>query len=124
MAFLMAVAAIAGISSGANTTPEGARCILSNVFGDHMVLQRAPQAATVWGFAPTGTTVKTYLDKRTTLTTTADAAGVWRQALPPTAASTTGQTISFVCSSGETIVLNDVLFGDLHICGECGCVVN
>lgn len=32
---------------------------LSKTLGDHMVLQRAPASAVVYGFAPAGTTVKT-----------------------------------------------------------------
>ena len=91
-------------------------CRLSNVFGHHMVLQRPPQTAMVWGFAVPGTTVKTLLNASAPLLSThADATGLWRQTL---AAGTTtpsgfGQTISFACSTGEQFALNDVLFGDV-----------
>ena len=102
---LFAMAAMASATSN---------CTLSNVFGDHMVLQRAPTAATVWGFAPTGTIVKTTTGGRT-MTATADASGVWRQPLIPTMPTTTGNTISFVCSTGESFALQDVLFGDVSI---------
>ena len=80
------------------------------------MLQRAPQSALVWGVAPAGTTVKTVF-AGTTYTSTADATGTWRQALPPTPASTTAQDITFACSTGDSFSLNDVLFGDVHICG-------
>lgn len=43
----------------ANTlSPVGGACNVSNVFGDHMVLQRAPQHAVIWGFAQPDTKVK------------------------------------------------------------------
>lgn len=95
-----------------------AACALSNVLGDHIVLQRAPQNATVWGFAPAGTTVKTTFEG-TTYSVAADATGTWRQSLPATPASTVGTTITFTCSTGDSFALNDVLFGDVHICGGC-----
>ena len=91
-------------------------CTLSNVLGDHMVLQRAPGTAIVWGFASSGTSVATTLGG-ITFTSIADASGTWRQTLPGQSANAVGQTISFNCTSGETFALNDVLFGDLHICG-------
>lgn len=80
-----------------------------------MVLQRT-QPAIVFGFAAPATVVKTTF-KGATLSATADASGVWRQALPPQSATASGQAISFSCSTGETFALVDVLFGDLHICG-------
>ena len=98
-----------------------AACALSNVFGNHMVLQRAPQSAAVWGFAAAGTSVKTIF-AGTTYTSTADATGTWRQSLPATPATTTPQTISFTCSTGDSFQLQDVLFGDVHICGGQRCV--
>lgn len=95
---------------------DAAACTLSNVLGDHLVLQRAPASAMVWGFASPGTSVKTSF-AGDTLTSTADATGTWRQQLPPTAATSAGQSISFSCSSGENFALADVLFGEVAICG-------
>ena len=91
-------------------------CRLSNVFGDHMVLQREDPSTMVWGFASAGTVVTTTF-ATTKFTAIADSDGVWRQALPSTPANAVGQTLSFACSTGESFHLNDVLFGDLHICG-------
>jgi sialate O-acetylesterase len=87
-------------------------CHVSNVFGDHMVLQRAPEKAMVWGFASAGTTVKTTFGGAS-LSSVAAADGVWRATLPATKATTVGQNISFSCSTGETFALADVLFGDV-----------
>jgi sialate O-acetylesterase len=50
----------------------------------------------------------------------ADATGVWRQALPPTPASAVGAAgvaISFSCSTGENFAISDVLFGEVALCG-------
>lgn len=91
---------------------------LSAVFGDHMVLQRAPQRAVVWGrSAHPGATVETSFGGAT-LTAQSDANGTWRQFLPATHASPTkAYNISFKSSAGETAELSDVLFGDVYICG-------
>ncbi len=51
------------------------------------------------------------------LSATVVAIGVWRQLLLPTQMTAIGQVISFACSTGEHFELEDVLFGDVHICG-------
>jgi hypothetical protein len=104
----------------AATATAPAPCRLSNVFGNHMVLQRTPQAASVWGFALPNTTVTTRsrtIFNTTSLSTVADSSGVWRQVLPPTPMAVVGQDLAFSCSTGERFGLTDVLFGDVHICG-------
>lgn len=96
-----------------------AGCRLSNVHGDNMVLQRAPQTTTLFGFAPPGTVVTTTF-RSTNLTTTATALGEWRQPLPATPASPPsagGEAIAFACSTGEAFALRNVLFGDVVLCG-------
>ena len=104
-----------------NVTCTGGPCAslfkLSATLQDHMVLQRAPAAAVVWGFAAPGTTVTTTFGGHPPLTSTADATSVWRAKLPPTAASAAPQTITFAASTGERASLNDVLFGDVYLCG-------
>jgi hypothetical protein len=89
---------------------------LSATLQDHMVLQREPAAAVVWGFAPEGTTVDTVFAGHT-ITATADNTSVWRAKLPPTPATKTPQTITFTASTGENATLSDVLFGDVYVCG-------
>ena len=84
-----------------------------------MVLQRAPRAAVVWGLATPGTLVATTF-LGVTYTSRAGADQVWRQALPPQPASPSagpGVAIAFNASSGETAALEDVLFGDVYLCG-------
>ena len=75
MALLLVGVIAATLAPGAQAAAATAGCSLSNVFGSSMVLQRAPQAATVWGFAPAGTIVKTTFASAV-LHATADAAGV------------------------------------------------
>jgi len=94
---------------------------LAHVFTDHVVLQRAPAAALLWGTAPPGATVRTTF-AGTSYSSTAGADAVWRQRLPPQPASpatnATGATLTFTCSSGApSLSLNDVLFGDVYLCG-------
>lgn len=91
---------------------------LSSTLQDHMVLQRAPASAVVWGFAVEGTIVTTTFAGKS-ITSTADNTTVWRASLPPTPASEEkgGQTISFSASTGEKAALSDVLFGDVFVCG-------
>ena len=89
---------------------------LSAVFGDHMVLQRAPQQAMLYGFTTPGATVKTLFDGQA-LTSTSDVNGTWRQLLPATDASEKAYTIKVASSTGEGASLTDVLFGDVYLCG-------
>ena len=55
-----------------------ARYNVSNVFGDHMVLQRAPDSARIWGFGHAGAEVTTNFRGKA-WTTTVGKDGVWRQ---------------------------------------------
>ena len=93
---------------------------ISATLGDHMVLQRAPASAVVWGFASPGATVTTTFIRHGRLnakyTSVAGSDGVWRAHLEPTAAGGP-YTINFASSTGETAAINDVLFGDVYICG-------
>ena len=74
---------------------------LSRTLGDFMVLQSAPATALVWGNTSAHASVTTTFGA-TTLHTTAGADGIWRQRLPPTAASSKPHSLHFVSSSGES----------------------
>ena len=94
-------------------------CRLSNVHGNNMVLQRAPQQTTLFGFATPSTTITT-LFRGTNLTTMSNDSGEWRQILPATPASTPsggGENITFSCSTGEVFALESILWGEVVICG-------
>ena len=89
----------------------------SRALGDHMVLQAAPQRATIWGATTPGAVVTTTFDG-INRTATADENGTWRQQLPPTPASSLrSHLLLFSSSSGETTKLQDVLFGEVFVCG-------
>jgi hypothetical protein len=108
---------------------------LSATLGSHMVLQRAPAAAIVWGHTAPGATVTTTMAPGNltlcmsgspwvpcapqTFSATAGADGTWRQALPPIAASGVAYNFSFASSNstGERAEMTDVLFGDVYLCG-------
>jgi hypothetical protein len=106
---MRAIAALVALASSAAAVP----CHLSNVLGDHAVLQR-DKPSVVWGFATAGTSITTsFMGSK--LISTADANSTWRQVLPAQPATTTPQTISFSCSTGEAFSMADVLFGDVHI---------
>eukprot|EP00418_Pyrodinium_bahamense_P085379 CAMPEP_0179051066 /NCGR_PEP_ID=MMETSP0796-20121207/21055_1 /TAXON_ID=73915 /ORGANISM="Pyrodinium bahamense, Strain pbaha01" /LENGTH=532 /DNA_ID=CAMNT_0020747599 /DNA_START=60 /DNA_END=1658 /DNA_ORIENTATION=- len=99
----------------AKASQTGTPFSLSRTLGDHMILQRAPLSAVVWGFAPPGTVVTaTFRGLEHTCTAGSDA--VWRVRLPPTVAGGP-YTIHFLASTGETALLSDVLFGDVYLCG-------
>ena len=87
---------------------------LSNTLGDGMVLQQGPSSAVVWGFASPGVNVATEFQSMT-LTATTDVHGVWRQALPPTAATNIGQNLRFSSTEGSA-ELRNLLFGEVFIC--------
>ena len=86
------------------------------------VLQRAPQAAVVWGFTAPGATVTTRMSSGNSaetrnFTTVAAADGTWRQTLPPTPASDTAYDFAFSSTTSESAAMTNVLFGDVYICG-------
>jgi len=80
-----------------------------------MVLQ-APSSAVVWGFAPAGARISVGFDGQPLHAVTSAADSVWRVKLPPTPASMTASHNITATSSGRTITLSDVLFGDVWVC--------
>lgn len=105
----------------------GARPLLSNTLGDHMVLQSAPRSAQIFGWAPTPgdeitVTVRAAngADGQPPQTHTAVAANdsSWSVSLAPVAAGARPYNISTWSkhlSDGVTLI--DVLFGELWMCG-------
>jgi len=88
---------------------------LSRTLGSHMVLQRAPASAVVWGFAPPSAVVTASFNG-TELVSQTGSDGIWRIGLPPTPAGGP-HTIAFRVSTGGEQRLDDVLFGDVYVCG-------
>ena len=117
-----ALALVAALTRVSATTPFA----FSHVYSDSMVLQRAPHAASVWGWSTPGSTVSVQIvggggggvDAQVSPSTAvARADGAWRVSLPPQPASTVPVNITATDSaSGATIGIGDVLFGDVYVC--------
>jgi sialate O-acetylesterase len=87
---------------------------------DGMVLQRDTKII-IWGWASPGENVQVKLDKRIFRTVT-DSEGSWKVSLPPMKAG--GPHIMEV-KGNNTIVINDILFGDVWFCsGQSNMVIN
>lgn len=94
---------------------EGRSLRLHTFIDSHMVLQREPFQAKIWGWAMPMTNVTATLDDHADIAfAIADDAGLWTVDLPPQPGGS-GHTISV--SDGESkILLDDVAFGDVYLC--------
>ena len=97
---------------------------ISNTISDHAVLQRAPQAAVLWGFgkqfAPITATLSPAAGNTgsgVTVSGWVSSLGVWRLSLPPMPAGGPYVLAANSTETGEGFVVNDILFGDVVICG-------
>ena len=86
---------------------------LSNIFGDHMVLQRE-QANPVWGKADAGEQVTVSIGGQSHQTT-ANKHGLWRVKLDPMEASDQPQLLQ-VSGLKNQLSIADVLVGEVWIC--------
>lgn len=95
------------------STPSELR--LPTFVDSHMVLQRAPQNARVWGWASPGTNVTVTLQKSNlSICATVDPDGAWFIDLPPQPASD-GHSIE-ITDGIKSILLEDIVFGDVFLC--------
>jgi len=85
----------------------------SKLFTDHMVIQQN-QKINVWGTTKDGGKVIVTFNNNTKHTT-ADKEGNWKVTLPALKASLKPYSMS-ISSGDETIVLNDILIGDVWLC--------
>lgn len=93
--------------------PALAAVSVAPVFTDHAVIQRdAP--VPVWGTAQPGEHITVKFGDQSVATTT-DENGYWRVDLAPMAAEADGQSLTV--TGEETIVLHDILVGDVWLCG-------
>ncbi|KAM9359707.1 sialate O-acetylesterase [Symphorus nematophorus] len=89
----------------------------ASYYGDHMVLQKSPESAVLWGYGPEGAEVTVSLSgpiKQNSLTVTVTK-GIWRVTLDPVEAGGPYTVTATVQKS--TATLTDVLFGDVWLCG-------
>ena len=111
------------------TSPAHPRLRLPTVVSSHMVLQRQPARAQLWGWVDNmqpGLTVRVTLSEEATgallQTKTASPSGdanAWSVLLDPLPAST-GYSVRFELASHESVVhdtlITDIAFGDVHLC--------
>ncbi|MEQ9438859.1 MAG: sialate O-acetylesterase [Cyclobacteriaceae bacterium] len=93
--------------------PAIAQISLPNFFTDHMVIQR-DQPVPVWGTAAPKEKVQLTFNQKT-YTAQADNEGKWKAELPATAAG--GPYTIDIKSKSGTETLDDVLVGDVYLCG-------
>ncbi len=111
---------------------DATRVLFSTAFNDHMVLQRAPQHAVVFGTATPGATVTVTLTGPNAYTYTSPAAavragtgdpaldGTWKVVLPAQPAGF-GYALAAACAgcsnaTSAPATLADVGFGDVYLC--------
>ena len=88
---------------------------LPTLVGSHMVLQRAPKHARIWGFAAPYATVSVAFNGENPCTTSVvGAEGRWEIMLPPRNASV--DHIIRISDGVTTITLEDVAFVDVFAC--------
>ncbi|XP_049339723.1 sialate O-acetylesterase isoform X1 [Astyanax mexicanus] len=92
----------------------------ASYYGDHMVLQKAPAGAVLWGYGSSGAQVKILLSgpNSTQTITTAVNDGIWKVRLEPVpAGGPYNLTAIQKGTSSSKILLTDLLFGDVWLCG-------
>lgn len=94
-------------------SPASASLTIAPVFTDHAVIQRnAP--VPIWGTATPGQHVVVKFGSQS-VATTADADGTWRLDLASMEANAESQSLTVI--GDTTIVLHDILVGDVWLCG-------
>ena len=87
------------------TAPVALR--LPTFVDSHMVLQRAPMSARLWGWSAPGSQVRATLNNNISVVATTGAAGNWSLDLPPQDAGTGHEIV--VSSQDKNITLFDVV---------------
>lgn len=105
------IGSVAGLLLAGNQARSGS-LRLPNLFANHMVIQR--QAAIhLWGSNTPNATARITLGHQQT-SVTADANGAWLAALPPVPVG--GPYQLTITSGADTLVLTDILCGDMWLC--------
>ncbi|XP_056622150.1 sialate O-acetylesterase [Triplophysa dalaica] len=91
----------------------------ASYYGSHMVLQKAPAQAVVWGYAEPGAEI--VLSLCGSLNVPASSAhvvnGIWRITLSPVEAGGPYNLTISQSTTNSSVMLTDVLFGDIWLCG-------
>ena len=118
--WLLLLAVSATFTAGACSPHDGCRDFGGNltlplVLDSHMVLQRAPKQAALWGWCSPTQAVTVQLDQQPAVRATADGTGFWKVTLAPQSAGV-GHVIVITCADGARAMLADVAFGDVMVC--------
>ncbi|KAL2096066.1 hypothetical protein ACEWY4_008214 [Coilia grayii] len=92
----------------------------ASYYGDHMVLQKAPERAVLWGYGTDNTTVVVTLSGLSARRNYSSyvSGGIWRVMLDPVKAGGPYKvTAAQKGGSLPEVTLTDVLFGDVWLCG-------
>ncbi|XP_055030887.1 sialate O-acetylesterase isoform X2 [Misgurnus anguillicaudatus] len=91
----------------------------ASYYGNHMVLQKAPAKAVVWGYGHTGAKIVLSLSgsHNDYKTATRVVSGIWHTTLSPVEAGGPYTLIVLQTTTNTSIMLTDVLFGDIWLCG-------
>ncbi|XP_063061145.1 sialate O-acetylesterase isoform X2 [Engraulis encrasicolus] len=92
----------------------------ASYYGDHMVLQKAPERAVLWGYGTENSTVVVVLHGLSIAREYSShvSEGVWRVMLGPVKAGGPYKVTAVQMGINTTVVtLSDVLFGDVWLCG-------
>ncbi|XP_068440734.1 sialate O-acetylesterase [Clinocottus analis] len=89
----------------------------ASYYGDHMVLQKSPERAVLWGYGPEGAQVTLTLSgpSKQNASVVTVTKGIWRVTLDPVEAG--GPYNVTAAAQSGTATLMDVLFGDIWLCG-------
>ncbi|XP_034556643.1 sialate O-acetylesterase [Notolabrus celidotus] len=89
----------------------------ASYYGDHMVLQKSPERAVLWGYGPEGAQVTLLLSgpikQKASAVNVKE--GIWHVTLDPVKAGGP-YNVTVVTESGNATLM-DVLFGDIWLCG-------
>ncbi|XP_023678267.1 sialate O-acetylesterase [Paramormyrops kingsleyae] len=92
----------------------------ASYYGDHMVLQQAPESAVLWGYGASGSKVVVTVTNGTSnqTKTTYVKNDIWTVTLEPVKAGGPYSLVATqISNSSMTVKLTDVLFGDVWLCG-------
>jgi hypothetical protein len=117
LAYCFALVAVRAAAAGRGSREASGNLTLAKVLGSHMVLQRAPKRAAVWGWAAAGGKVTVALSGVPPVEVQADASGAWSVSLPPQCAKgCVGKQLTITSADGATKTLEDLAFGEVLFC--------
>lgn len=92
----------------------------ASYYGNHMVLQKSPEKAVLWGCGPQGTEVTLNVlgptKQKSKPAKVSNETWMWQVTLDPVEAGGPYNVTATLTNSTKTVTLKDVLFGDVWLC--------